>query len=265
MKLKNLIVTGFAALLTIAPLPVSAHTSTFADTAGLVETEDYNKINDALWDVHVDHNCNVNIVTTNTLDGLSIDDYADTYYYNMYGNSTENQDGILLVVCTSPNQYYIMTSGSCIYSFTDAGLDFIEAQIVPKMRKDDFNGAFLTFADLCDDYMVQAEKGKPYDGNHMPKEPYNVGLSLLIALGVGLAAGGIGIIMLFANLKSVHQQHGAADYKKPNSFHLDMHRDLYLYRKVERKEKPQENNRSGGSSTHTGASGQTRGGSGGTF
>ncbi len=265
MKLKNLIITGFAALFAMVPFTVSAHSAVFVDNAGLVKSEDWEEIDEALWDVHIEHDCNVDIVTTSTLEEFNIADYSDVYYYNKYGNSADNQDGILLVVCTSPRNYYIMTSGSCIYSFTDAGLDYIEAQIVPKMSDGDYAGAFLTFAELCDDYMVQAEKGKPYDGNHMPKEPYNVGLSLLIALGVGLAAGGIGLLFLFSNLKSVQQQHGAADYKKPNSFHLDMHRDLYLYRKVERKEKPQNDNQNGGSTTRTGSSGQTRGGSGGTF
>lgn len=262
MKLKNLIFTGIAAVTMLLPVTASAQRTMFYDTAELVSPSEYSKVNEVLSDVSSDHNVDVLVHTTDSLGNLDIAAYADQWYEI----NADNTDGLVLVVCTSPRKYYIMTTGSCIYSFTDAGLDFIEAQIVPKMSKDDYAGAFLKFADLCDDYLVQAEKGRPYDSNRMPKEPFDFVVSLLISVGVGLAAGTIGIFMLFANLKSVKQQHGAADYQKPNSFHLDTHRDIYLYRKVERREKEQETNRSGGgSSTHTGASGHTRGGSGGAF
>ncbi len=260
MKLKNLIITGFAALFTLVPFTVSAHEAALVDHAKLVSESDFSKIDEALWDTIVEHDVDVWIHTTESLNNLSIFNYTDQWYETY----SSRNDGIVLVVCPTTRDSYIMTSGSCIYSFTDAGLDYIESQINPKMSKGDYAGAFITFAELCDDFMVQSAKGSPYDGSNMPKEPYNVGLSLLIALGVGLAVGGIGIFFLFSNLKSVHQQHGAADYKKPNSFHLDMHRDLFLYRKVSRKEKPQEN-QNGGSTTQTGSSGQTRGGSGSKF
>ncbi len=261
MKLKNLIITGFAALFALVPFTVSAHEAALVDNAGLVSSSDFTKVDEALWEPITEHDVDVWVHTTKSLDNLPIFNYTDQWYETY----SSRDDGIVLVVCSTTREYYIMTSGSCIYSFTDAGLDYIEAQIVPKMGKGDYAGAFMTFAELCDDFMVQSAKGTPYDGGNMPKEPYNVGLSLLIALGVGIAAGGIGLLFLFSNLKSVQQQRGAADYKKSNSFHLDMHRDLYLYRKVERREKPKDDDKNGGSTTRTGASGQTRGGSGGTF
>lgn len=262
MKLKTLILTAMAAVCSIAPITASAHSAVFADTAGTVETGDWEPIDDALWDVHVEHDCDVMIKTTDDLEGMSVKNYADAYYEEWHDDKEE--DGILLVVSMDTREYFILTSGSCIYSFTDAGLDYIEARIVPDMSDGDYKAAFLEFAELCDDFLVQAASGRPYDGSHMPKEPFNVGLSLLIAIGVGLAAGGIGLLILFGNLKSVHQQHGAADYTVPNSFRLNTQRDIFLYRKVRREEKPDDDEKRG-SSTFTGGSGDTRGGSGGTF
>lgn len=264
MKLKHLIFTGIAAMtFAAAPITASAHSAVFADTAGTVGTGSWETIDDVLWDVHVEHDCDVMIKTTNDLEGMTIRNYADAYYEEWHGDKEE--DGILLVVSMDTREYFILTSGSCIYSFTDAGLDYIEAQIVPDMSAGDYETAFLEFAELCDDFLVQAASGQPYDGNRMPKEPFNVGMSLLIALGVGLAAGGIGLLFLFGNLKSVRQQHGAADYTKPNSFRLENQRDLFLYRKVRREEKEDDDDNKRGSSTFTGGSGDTRGGSGGTF
>lgn len=245
MKLKTMILTAMAAVsLAAAPMTVLAHDVVFDDSAHLVEKETpWEEIDDALWAVVIEHEVNVLIHTTDSLNGMSIKNYTDQWY-ELQGVS---DDGIVLVVCEDSRDYYIQTSGSCISVFTDAGLDYIEEQIVPDMSAGNYEDAFITFADLCDEYLEQASTGKPYDRNNLPKEPFNVGMSLLIALGVGIAAGGIGLLFLFMNLKSVHQQSGAADYKKPNSFHLDTRRDIYLYKKVKREAKPENDNRSGGS------------------
>ncbi len=261
MKRNHILFTVLAAVaLAGMPLTAAAQETYLVDSADLVSHPE--AVEDALAEVNAGHGIYAAVKTTDSLEGMRPSTYADQWYE---ANATD-EDGIVLVVGMDTREYFILTSGSCIYAFTDAGLDFIEAQIVLDMSAGDYETAFLEFAGFCDDYLVQAEKGKPYDGDHMPKKPYNLGLSLLIALAVGAAAGGIGIAVLFANLKSVHQQRGAADYTKPNSFHLDVSRDLYLYKKVRRVEKSDnDDNKRSGSSTFTGSSGDSRGGSGGSF
>ncbi len=262
MKLRTMIFTAIAACtFALTPLTAVANQVLLDDTAQLVQKEEpWEEIDDALWATVIEHDVDLWIHTTNTLNGMDIVDYTDQWYETQ----SSRDDGIVLVVCAESRDYFIMTSGSCISAFTDAGLDYIEAQIVPDLSDGDYTEAFLTFAELCDDFLTQAETGKPYDINNMPKEPFNAGRSLLIALIVGLVAGGIGVLILFLNLKSVHRQSGAADYRKPGSFQLETKRDIYLYRKVEREEKP-DNDKNGGSSTFKGNSGETRGGSGGSF
>lgn len=266
MKLKTLILTAVAVLTMtcVSILPAAAHSAVFVDSALVVPQDDYSKIDEALWDVHVAHDCMVTIKTAETFNGQSAASYADAWYANENQYSPDYDNGIALVVGIEEQEYFILTTGTCISAFTDAGLDYMEEQIVLDLSDGNYTEAFLTFAELCDDYLTQAETGKPYDTNNMPKGSFDFGMSLLIALGVGLAAGGIGVLILFLNLKSVHRQDGAADYKKPNSFKLELRRDIYLYKKVERKEKP-DDDRKGGSSTFTGSSGETRGGSGGSF
>ncbi len=265
MKLKSLILTGLAVLtLAAAPLQVSAYHSVLADDANLLDTSAAEKVDDALADAAQGHECDVMIHTTKDTGNYSVRDYADLYYEE-YHNDME-EDGIILVVDITTREYYILTSGLCIRAFTDMGLDYIESEIVPDMQENDFETAFVEFAGFCDDYLKQAEAGKPYDGDHMPKKPYNVGLSLLISLLVGSASGGVGIAGLFANLKSVKKQEGAADYTKANSFKVETSSDVFLYKNVTRMEKEDDSTRgAGGSSTFTGPSGSTRGGSGGSF
>lgn len=259
MKLKQLLFAVLAAVVfALTPCTAFAHSSMIGDWAGLVQDK-YSKIDDVLWESVTTYDVDVWIHTADTLDGMTLEDYSDKWCDSF----STREDVVGLVVCTNPRSYQIITQGDCIRVFTDAGLDYMEEQIVPYMSAGDYDTAFLTYAELCNDYLEQAATGKPYDTGNLPKGKFNVGMSLLIALGVGAAAGGIGVLMLFSNLKSVHRQSGAADYRKRGSFQLETKRDMYLYKKVKREAKPQDNG--GGSTTRTSDSGQTRGGSSGTF
>ena len=59
--------------------------------------------------------------------------------------------------------------------------------------------------------------------------------SIVIALIVGL----IRILCLKGQLTSVNKSESEADYTRDNSFKLETKRDLFLYSKTEKKEKPQ--------------------------
>ena len=50
----------------------------------------------------------------------------------------------------------------------------------------------------------------------------------------GLVIGGIATMIMVSSMRSVHRQTGASDYKKPNSFKLDLSQDTYLYNKIEK-------------------------------
>lgn len=64
---------------------------------------------------------------------------------------------------------------------------------------------------------------------------------IVIALVVGLLAGIIYALILKSELTSVYSNDTAADYKKPGSFKVDLSREMFMYSKTERKEKPQNN------------------------
>ena len=112
-------------------------------------------------------------------------EYADDFYdYNGYGYG-ENRDGLILIVAMDTSDWWISTCGDAIRVFTDAGIEYIGEQIVPYMSDGDFYGAFNEFADLCEEFMVQAAAGDPYDTHNLPKDPFNAVKALVIALVVG--------------------------------------------------------------------------------
>ena len=61
-------------------------------------------------------------------------------------------------------------------------------------------------------------------------------------------------------MKTAVENDYAANYMKPGSMNLTMSRDLFLYSRITKTEKPK-----GDSGTHTSSSGRTHGGRGGSF
>lgn len=210
------------------------------------------------------------VVTVNSLEGMSVMDYADDFYdYNGYGFG-EGGDGILFLISMEEREWHISTKGYAITVFTDAGLDYMTQWIVSDLSNGDYAAAFTTFADYCDDYITQAATGMPYDVDNLPSEPFPFFFVLLICFAVAFVIALIVTAVMKGQLKSVYSQSRADDYVKAGSMKLTKKNDLFLYRQVERREKPKENtsstsSSSGGSTTHTSSSGATHGGTGGKF
>lgn len=56
--------------------------------------------------------------------------------------------------------------------------------------------------------------------------------SLFISLGVGLVVALIVILILWSQLKSVHSQHGAAEYIRKDSMKVTSSYEHFLYKRV---------------------------------
>jgi hypothetical protein len=61
---------------------------------------------------------------------------------------------------------------------------------------------------------------------------------IIASLVIALIVGFIRMMILKGQLTSVHKSESAADYTRDKSFRVDTKRDLFLYSKTEKKEKP---------------------------
>ena len=61
---------------------------------------------------------------------------------------------------------------------------------------------------------------------------------IIFSLVIALIVGFIKMMILKGQLTSVHKSESAADYTRDKSFRVDTKRDLFLYSKTEKKEKP---------------------------
>ena len=162
-------------------------------------------------------------------------------------------------------KWHMSTGGECISIFTDAGLNYMQEQFVSALSEGEYAEAFNTFADLCDDFMAQADMGEPYDTGNLPKEP----LSILWYIGAVAAAFLLAFIwgsIEKGKLTTVRENQTASDYAVAGSLNVYNSHDQMVRTYVTQRALPKEDSSSSsGSSTHTSSSGSSHGGCGGSF
>lgn len=232
------------------------------DTADLLTDDEENTLLAALDEVSERQEMEVAIVTTETLDGSDVVSYADDLYDYCHFGYGPDKDGILLLISMEDSDWYMSTCGYGITAFTDAGIQYIGAQMKSDLSDGNFADAFQTFIQSCDEFITQARTDRPFDKSNLPRGPMPA-IWVPISLVAGIAIALITVKGMKASLKTVRFQPEAKNYIRDGSLNITKSRDLFLYRTVNRTEKPK--NEDSGSSTHTSSSGTTHGGGGGKF
>ena len=249
--MKKWILTLLAAAFLLVT-PVFAAGEVVADEGQLLSSHQAAQLTDALYQLQESYHMDVVVVTTNSLYGKNPSQYADDFYdENGYG-----ADGILLLVSTEDNDWYISTSGAGIRIFNDDCIDYMADQFIPYFSEGEFFEGFLVFAQLCDDILLQNEIGEA----PTYKAPFQAQKYLLGCAIGAIVIALIVVLILKAQLKSVRPQSAAADYVVSGSLNLTQCNDFFLYHTVNRVEKPKNN---GG--THMSSGGHSHGGHGGKF
>lgn len=235
------------------------------DSAGLMTEDEQTQLLDKLNEISVRQKMDITLITLNDSQGYdSVRDLADdTFVNNKYGYGTD-RDGVLLLICMEERDWYIATHGYGITVFTDAGIQYIGDEIKPDLSDGNYYDAFSRYADLCDEFITQANEDEPFDNDNLPSEPLSV-IWIPISVVIGFIIALIVVGVMKSKLKSVRFQPAANSYLKKDSLKITEKSDLFLYTTVTRTEKPKDNDSSGGSSTHTSSSGDTFGGGGGKF
>lgn len=234
-----------------------------SDGADLLTVDQEAQIEDKLDEISEKQQCDVVIVTTESLDGKPAEAYADDYFdENGYGIGSD-YSGILFLISMDERKWAISTYGYGMVAFTDEGQEYIMEQCLSYLSDGEFYEAFTRFADLCDDFLKEAREGSPYDKGHMPFAFPPV-ITIPLAILIGAAIAFLITLSMKMQLKPVVRQNGARAYEKTGSLKLKNSREIFLYSHVSR-QKIEKQESSGGSSTHTSSSGRSHGGSSGSF
>jgi len=256
-------------------LSVSAQTAArVSDEAGLLYTEEALALEEKALELAEGYGIDAVILTVDALNGQSAQDCADNYYDSHgYGD-----DGILFLLAMNEREWYISTCGRVIYALTDYGIQQLGEEVLPYLSAGDWYGAFDRFLDCLPYYLDAYEAGTPVDGyadysgdyyhgqqDEVVYAPREYQPNFLISLLIGMAAGGITILIMRSNMKTNRSQRTASVYLKDGSWHLYRHLDLFLYSNVSKTRKQQNTSSGGGSSVHRSSGGRSHGGGGGRF
>ena len=236
-------------------LPVSADASAvrLVDDADYLTTGQEQDLLNKLDEISARHGMDIVVVTVAYLNGRDISSYADDFYdYNGY-----RDDGILLLIADYERQWAISTTGYGMTVFNDAAQDYLADAFVSELSAGRSSQAFHAFADLCDEIITQTHSGQRFEP---VREPFDVGLNLLISLGIGFLVALIATGVMKSKLKTIRAQNEASQYVKAGSLNITDRREIFLYNQVQRTRRQTEN-----TGSRTGSSGRSHGGSRGSF
>ena len=283
--MKKSFITLFLTLaLALIILPITAFaakTNYVVDNADLLSETEESELRDKLENLSEKYQFDIVALTVDNLDSKTPMEYADDYYdYNGY-----REDGCLLLISTD-RDWWISTKGYGITAITDYGIEVLEYEVVhPYFGDDDWAGGYNKYADLVEEFIIEAKSGEAYDVNNKytnsSGNTYDFSSdyedddgftddeekrsALIVSLIVSLIVAGVIVGMIKKSYKPVHFRANAADYLVDGSLQVTGQYDHFLYSNVSKTEIESSSSSGGGSSTHTSSSGSSHGGGGGKF
>lgn len=250
-------------------IPQDRQLARLVDDAQLLTDSEKQELETKLDDISERQECDVVVVTVNSLDGKSAQDYADDFFdYNGYGYGNDDS-GVLFLIGMDDRKWAITTYGYGITAFTDYGLEYMEDEFLPYLKDGEYREAFAKYASLCDDLLTQARDGHPYDVDSSDEKPgvFTAVFWGVIDLLIGFVVAFIIALVKKSKLKSVKSQVAANAYKKPGSMNITRNEDRYINSIVTHRviHRDDDDNGTGGSTTHVSSSGRSHGGSSGGF
>ena len=164
----------------------------------------------------------------------------------------------MLYKCSSTRDYHFTTHADGERVFNKNGIEYLKKNVQPHLADDNYYLAVNTFADIADELLNMAENGEPFN-----KKQHDVKYVLIVigcALLLPLIIAWFMMQSKLAKMKTAVENDYAASYIKPGSKRLTISRDIFLYSRITKTEKPKND-----SDSHKSSSGRTHGGGGGSF
>ncbi len=206
------------------------------DGTGLLSSELEQEIQTRLEEFRAQYQVEIAIALVESTEGYGADWFVELYYDQNDLGCGPNRDGVLLVVAMQEREYRILSNGFAADAITMDEIDAIGDSIAEELSAGEYAEAFMKFISLCE-YEIDGEiNGFPFD----------FGMSLLVSVVIGLVAALIATGIMAAQLRSVKRRTEAGEYTVPGSVNVTHASDLFLYRTVSRRAKPQQSSGSRG-------------------
>lgn len=225
---------------------VSASADTYmhvADNANKLSGEEFEELENIAIKLESSYGICVMICIADETTGM----YDDAYAEWIYTDSTDNENGIILLHNDGENTYAVFTSGNADEIFDD--------EAIAEMRdaydsNNSYYGGVYDYYELAEEYLEAAYNTNDGSGEEAvittgeTEEKDGVAFIWLpVSLVIGLLVGFIIINSIASKNKSVHMQKNATVYTRPGSMIITGSADNFLYSNVEKKEKPKQENK----------------------
>ena len=139
-------------VLLMLAVTVNAQTSFVQDDSKLLSQEQNAALNAQMLTYQTEFGVSIGLVTTDHLDGKTIETYADDYYQQ----SGYSNDCAILVICENEGQWYIYTHGLCATQVADADVAQIGAAMLDDLQTGAYYEAAQTFVQQVAEPVCQA-------------------------------------------------------------------------------------------------------------
>jgi uncharacterized protein len=254
--------------LLIAPGALAADLPLVVDDAGLLSGSELTELTAEAERISAEYGMDAVILTVDSIGIKAPRDYAADYYDSMGYGQGGDHSGVMFLLAMGSRDWYILTTGGAIQTFTDYGIEKIGDDIVHDLSDAKYGAGFARFLRDAEIFMKQDAAGDPYDvDNHVQFKslseralgalPWLLGASLLVAL--------VGLLILGRGMNTARPQHDANRYEREGSMKITRAGDYFLYHTQTRVKIERNESKGGGSSTFSGSSGTSHGGGGGKF
>lgn len=226
-------------------LMISAAAYTYqyiADPAGKLTYGEIDELEAYAEDIESSYGFCVMLCITEDTDGMSDIGYAE----KIYAENTDNENGLVLLHNDSENTYAVFTSGNADEIFDNKAVNEMQSSYD---ANESYYGGVYDYYKTAEDILVNgrtvsgiAESETQGEDTSDEKDGVSI-MAIPVSLGIGLLIGFLIINSIAAKNKSVHMQKNATVYTRPGSMIITGSADNFLYKNVERKEKPKQENK----------------------
>ena len=198
------------------------------DDANILTVDEKESIESYLRKSSKQENFDITIATVESVGDVSTYDYARVLY-NMfdYGTGTD-KDGVILLFCSSNNEWDIYVNGYGKTAFTDAGITYLKDKISTEISDGNYKDAFTEYITLCVDYVNKSRNESPYDEGNLPKIDKKIGYLIagIVSLGIGITLSGLMTATFSRASKKVEFNHDSKSYIKRDGLVISESEDI---------------------------------------
>ena len=210
-----------------------------SDTAGLMTSEEWRKLESTAENISEQYGCGVYIVTLQDYRDYgsynNFWDFSEAFYtrYNM--GLGEARNGILLIMSMAERDYSLLAYGrDAHYAFTDYGKNVLENRFLDNFMRSDWAGGFADYLNGCEELLGRAAAGDPLDVSYEETSGLPDEVSTGIIIGLPLLVGFGACEGMRRNMKPVKPRSRADEYIVPGGINLSLKRDVFVNRTVTR-------------------------------